>query len=158
MPVIPQPIIIVDTREKKPFQFTCPVERRALPTGDYSIDGYTHRVSVERKSIDDFISSVTSSRKRFINEIKRLADIRRAHDDGGTLVCVVIEGTIRDVKLACEMKGVNFHSIFATAASLHASWGIPILFIGERWLTAKYTEEMLMKFNATAIKRGLSRE
>lgn len=155
---IPDPLIITDTREQKPFVFTCKTVARKLDTGDYSIDGLTHRVAIERKGLQDFINSVTNDRARFMREVKRMAEMRKAHrEDGGHLVTIVIEGSIRDVELAADLGGSTFNSIFATAASLHASWGIPVIFAGDRWMATRYTEELLKKFNTTSVRRGLSR-
>lgn len=65
--------IIVDTREKLPLKFHGhTVVRRALKTGDYSIDGYADRISIERKSLPDLLGSISRDRKRFDKCIDRL--------------------------------------------------------------------------------------
>jgi ERCC4-type nuclease len=79
--------IIIDSREQKPFDFsdiiagvdrkgksiTVKYRRGTLPTGDYSIDGWTCRIAVERKSLSDLYSSLGKhSRDRFRREIDRL--------------------------------------------------------------------------------------
>jgi len=78
--------IAVDTREQAPFRFTglragsgqnagviaVAVERKHLPTGDYSIVGYENRIAVERKSKADLFMSVGAERNRFQREIERL--------------------------------------------------------------------------------------
>lgn len=56
--------IIVDTREQQPFEFDpAKVEtiRQALTAGDYSLAGFEPSVSVERKSLEEYISSVIKS-------------------------------------------------------------------------------------------------
>jgi len=52
-------IILIDTREKLPFQFGRDLKtvRTKLEVGDYSLKGLEHAVAVERKSLDDFIHS-----------------------------------------------------------------------------------------------------
>lgn len=76
--------ILADNREQKPWGFEShPVERQdvTLATGDYTVpelcdynedrDTYYPMRCVERKSPDDFLSSLFRSRDRFQQEIKR---------------------------------------------------------------------------------------
>ena len=58
--------------------------RRALPAGDYSLEGRETEFAVERKSLADFVQTVIRDRERFRKELLRLKTYRRA--------CVVIEG------------------------------------------------------------------
>lgn len=66
------PPIVIDDREKKPYQFTGveTIERR-LDVGDYTYDGFADTFAVERKTLDDLATSVGSGRDRFEDEIKR---------------------------------------------------------------------------------------
>ena len=62
--------IIQDTREQHPFSFEgYPVEVKpgALPTGDYSLDGFEDRIVIERKAAGDLLSCMTGGRERFGN-------------------------------------------------------------------------------------------
>ena len=77
---LPELTIVVDAHERYPYRFThqqVTVERRALPCGDYAVehDG-TVLASVERKSLDDLVGSVTSGRLRFA--LAELAALPRA--------------------------------------------------------------------------------
>ncbi len=78
--------VIIDTREQEPYGFdpdlVRPV-RRALPAGDYSIDGLEETIAVERKTLDDFVGTVMRARGRFYRELRRLQKCARA--------CVVVE-------------------------------------------------------------------
>lgn len=87
--------IIVDTREQAPWRFTgidglvVPLQTsRSLATGDYSIDGLEHLVTVERKSVGDFLGSITAERTRFEREMERAKLLDYA--------AVVVEGGWRD--------------------------------------------------------------
>ena len=61
-----QPVtLLVDTREQEPYSFDdrlAVAERWALPAGDYSVAGIEGVVAVERKTLDDFVSTVIHSR------------------------------------------------------------------------------------------------
>lgn len=68
--------ILVDTREQFPFGFTgLPVElvSGTLNCGDYSLPGLEDRIAIERKSLPDFLGSISSGRARFENELRRAA-------------------------------------------------------------------------------------
>lgn len=78
--------IIVDTREQAPYHFcgipddrsgqtiVVPITNKALPSGDYSIEGMESRVAIERKSHADFLGSIGAGRERFQREMERLKD------------------------------------------------------------------------------------
>ena len=66
--------IIIDTREQLPFTFDgfdVETVRRALPEGDYAIDGIDDCV-IERKSVTDLLGCMTNGRTRFQAELERL--------------------------------------------------------------------------------------
>lgn len=69
--------IIVDSREQSPFHFSgdkyecVTVIEGTLATGDYSLAGLESRVAVERKSLADFIGSISTGRERFERELTR---------------------------------------------------------------------------------------
>jgi len=69
--------IVQDTREQTPLVFDgVPVRRAALRTGDYSITGYEDEFTVERKSLEDLVSTVIHDRQRFIRELERMRSFR----------------------------------------------------------------------------------
>ena len=69
--------IIRDSREQSPFHFdggqyeNVEVQEGSLATGDYSIAGLESRVAVERKSLPDFMTSISTGRERFERELTR---------------------------------------------------------------------------------------
>src|SRR5215470_4824735 len=72
----PRPIIVVDTREQNPFDFSrfegwfAGIERRALNVGDYSIAGLEDECVIERKDLADLIHSLTTERPVFVNRLR----------------------------------------------------------------------------------------
>jgi ERCC4-type nuclease len=65
--------VIVDTREQLPFDLTgLRRVRGTLTTGDYSVEGLTNKVAIERKGLDDLVACVGHERERFEREIMRL--------------------------------------------------------------------------------------
>jgi ERCC4-type nuclease len=74
---IPKPVVIVDTREKTPFSFTCHgnwiagTVRRKLDAGDYSVEGMEALLALERKSLSDLITTLIQCRSTFLRECER---------------------------------------------------------------------------------------
>jgi ERCC4-type nuclease len=71
---MPEPLpIVIDTREQQPWSFgdLAAVSRGTLLAGDYAIAG-DHAFAVERKSLDDFASTVTSGWACFRRELERM--------------------------------------------------------------------------------------
>lgn len=103
--------VIRDTREQSPWHFQdIPATKeqggginlvdiidRAMPTGDYSIEGLEDHVSIERKSIPDFLNCVIGDRKRFRKQLDRLNEIETSH--------VVVEGDWMAVFREMENRG-----------------------------------------------------
>ena len=82
--------VVVDTREQLPYQFDpahVTTVRRALPAGDYSLEGYESAMAIERKSLEDFVASAISHRERFGRELRLLAEYDFA--------CIVVEGSLK---------------------------------------------------------------
>ena len=86
-------VIIADTREQLPFDFGPDVSviSRKLDTGDYSLDGYEGRITIERKRPGEMFSMCGGGRARFERELSRMQDINQAHRDNRAIV--VIEGS-----------------------------------------------------------------
>lgn len=95
--------IIIDTREQRPYSFdavradksegggllTVPTRRGTLASGDYSIEGHTARVAIERKSKTDLYGTLGKGRERFTRELKRLNEMDAA--------LVIVEEQLSDV-------------------------------------------------------------
>jgi len=65
--------VICDTREQLPYNLApLRMERAGLATGDYSVKGLEHLVSIERKSLSDLIGCVGVERDRFDAEMQRI--------------------------------------------------------------------------------------
>jgi DNA excision repair protein ERCC-4 len=68
---------VIDTREGLPYDLAPLKQKRlgegeGLKTGDYSILGLEHLVSVERKSLADLLGCIGQNRERFDAEMQRL--------------------------------------------------------------------------------------
>ena len=119
--------LIVDTREQEEYSFDSRLVatvRRALPAGDYSIEGLEDRVAVERKTLDDFVSTVIHSRTRFREELRKLAGYRAA--------CVVVEAGLMDVLQKRYRGGAHPNAVLGNALSLILDYRVPVFFCTTR--------------------------
>jgi DNA excision repair protein ERCC-4 len=142
--------IVADTREQAPYAFDSnrfSVERRALPAGDYSLVGSEERVAVERKSLADFAQTVIRARRRFHEELKKLA----ACEFG----CVVVEGSMRDVIEGAFGTGAHPNAVFGAAISICVDWGVPVYFCGDRQTAKQFVEAYLERCARAINERDL---
>ena len=147
---IPKPVVIIDTREKTPFTFTCHKNwiagtvRRKLNAGDYSVEGMKTLLSLERKSLSDLITTLMQCRGTFLKECKRLARYRwRA---------ILVEASYQDIKspYADELFTLaSPNAVSGTLDAIEARFGIPVIFTSQNralaeekaasWLSKHFT-------------------
>ena len=134
--------LVIDTREQDGYDFTGLASVRAgIPTGDYSLVGYEHRVAVERKNKSDAWQCVAGERPRFERCLERLANLERA--------AIVIEADLRDF---CDRPSYIQRVTPATAVGSYVSWSckyrIPVF-----WCDTKaYAERITLRFLVAFLK------
>jgi ERCC4-type nuclease len=146
--------IVVDGREKAPYQFTgltgdagdnhLPIlvawQWAHLKTGDYSIEGLEHLVSVERKSLEDLYNTLGSHRDRFQAEHERLASYPQGR------ACVVVEASWDDIlNRPPERSKLRPKTVLRTAISWSVRYGVPWVTAEDRRLAEIYTFRFLEK-------------
>ena len=132
--------IRVDTREQMPYRFTpgvCTVEVGTLRVGDYSIVGAETRIALERKSLQDYVGSITHGRDRFLRELEKLRRFEFA--------AIIVEGSIEDLRLE------RYRSTAGAASILGTTWArfcryVPIVFAGDRVAAQCATEGLLRRW------------
>jgi ABC-type Zn uptake system ZnuABC Zn-binding protein ZnuA len=123
--------IVVDAHERYPYAFAGQRARtvqRALPCGDYGITvGGRLVASVERKSLDDLVSSLSSGRLRFA--LGELAALPRA--------AVVVEDRYSKVFAQTRVRPAQ---VADGLAELQVRWeSVPIVFCENRKLAEEWT-------------------
>lgn len=134
------PTIIIDTREQKPYAFSelIPVQRHALPKGDYSILGAEHCFAIERKSLDDWLHTIVHCSGRFAKELAELADYHRAY--------IVVEGDWQAILRQ------EYNSKTLPQAAMHMSlsimqrYDIPIITAGDRPTAREVVEYLCLDY------------
>ncbi len=144
----PIPTIIIDTREQEPWAFdreAAATVRRALPAGDYSLVGLETAVAVERKTLDDFVSTVIRHRRRFHRELRRLVSYSAA--------CVVVEAGFRDILEARYRSGASPASVLGSVVSVTVDFGVPVFFCSDRSAARVFAEGYLLRAHRRYVGR-----
>jgi ERCC4-type nuclease len=125
---IPKPVVLMDTREKTPFDFgrfknwIADVRHCKLSVGDYSVQGMENILALERKTLSDLISTVMQQRPRFFRMCERLSGYRwRA---------LILEASYEDVKSPYDEDYTVAHpnAVSGTLDALEARFGIPVIY------------------------------
>ena len=145
--------IVIDTREQRPLDFgSVPTVLGTIGAGDYSIEGVTDRVAVERKSKADMYGCIGAGRDRFQRCLGRLAALDRS--------AVVIECALSDFKnpptyLRRREDGRGYEEVpvqISPAKAIHSciSWqvqyGVPFVWVDSREDAAAWIYQFLARW------------
>ncbi len=132
---------IVDTREQHPLCLD-PLQTTigTLTTGDYSVRGLEHVVSIERKSLPDFLGCVGTERERFDREVMRML----AFD----VKALVIEATWQDLEAGEWRSKITPQAAIGSALGWIAA-GLPIVMATDHQRAGRYVSRLLF----TAARR-----
>ena len=148
-------MILVDTREQKPFDFkglytdkkggTLPIIVTTAPerleTGDYSIAGEQSIICIERKSPEDLIKTLTRRRNDFFDELRRMRSFKQA--------AIVVEAGFGPVlDLVPHISKTNAKSIGRTILAIQQDYPtIQWAFMPSRDFAMRYTFQFLKRYH-----------
>jgi ERCC4-type nuclease len=121
----PRAVVLVDTREQTPFDFSrfsgwfAGVEKKALRVGDYTIAGLENICVVERKDLADLVHSFTVDRPAFINRLRLMTSFPHR--------LLVISAALSQVKSPYAHSNINPNRILQSLIAVHAGLNIPVL-------------------------------
>jgi len=135
------PILIIDTREKTPYDFDGDedfeaVEHIKLDGGDYSIKGMEHLVVIERKAnADELFNNFTQNKDRIFAEFERLKNHK--------IKVMIIEQSCEDImnpfNYYVNKKGLNTRDqkmpvavVASNLTTLIVEYGVQVIFAGAR--------------------------
>lgn len=128
-----EPIIIIDTREQMPLHFENVKSKRAtLKTGDYSLLGYEHEFSIERKTVSDLVGSLTKGRPRFMAEMYRLQNFKFKR--------LLIIGSRAQIEKGDYRSNAHPAAILASLAVIEVRFNIPVAFVADEKEAASVVE------------------
>jgi len=121
----PRGVVLVDTREQCPFDFSrfagwfAGVEKRALALGDYTIAGLEDTCILERKDLTDLVHSFTVERSAFVDRLRRMRS--RPHR------LLVITTALSQIKSPYLHSGANPNRILQSLIAVLTGLGIPFV-------------------------------
>lgn len=141
MQKIPKPVLLIDTREKTPYDYEgdddfSAIKHTKLDAGDYAIEGMQDLVVVERKAnADELFNNFTQNKERIFAEFERLKNHK--------IKIMMIEQSCEDVfnpnNYYVNKKGLNkrdFKMPVAVVASnlttLIVEYGVQVIFAGTK--------------------------
>jgi len=151
----PMRTIVVDTREQLPWEFRSPAETMTLKSGDYSLleeeteRALEHLVAIERKSLSDFLGSITSGRERFEREMERL-------HAGCEWPWLIVESTLTQIAAGEYRSDVSPKAVFGTIESWMSKYKVRWIFSGDR-NRAQVVAESILAMADGGIKRCQTR-
>ena len=126
---IPKPVVLVDSREQLPFDFSrfpnwiAGEKRKALRVGDYTAEGMEDLLILERKSLTDLITTLMQNRLRFFDGCEKMAQYRwRA---------ILVEASYEDIKTVYDDElctRAHPNAVSGTLDALEAKFGIPVIY------------------------------
>jgi len=135
-------IVIADTREQRPYDFTgydVQIIQAGLPAGDYSIPGCESIVAIERKTLDDLINCLmVKNRDRFERELGRL---RPYH-----VSAVVVEASWEDISRGRYTSNMNPQSALQSVIAMQVRHNVPFMLCGDRSGAQYVTHGLLSKY------------
>ena len=127
---IPKPIVLIDSRERSPFDFRrfpnwiSEQKKQKLNVGDYSVEGMEDMLVIERKTLSDLITTLMQHRNRFFKLCEKMNHYRwRA---------LLIEASYEDVKSPyMEYTSAHPNAVSGTLDALEARFGIPVIYTSQ---------------------------
>jgi len=130
--------IVVDTREKAPYEFDpawVRTVRKALPAGDYSLVGREEDVAIERKTLDDYVNSIITHWGRFRRVVQKLGGYRMG--------CIVVEAALEDVEGRRYRSAVHPNAVLGRTQAIASAYHVPVYFLGTRPLARRFVLDQL---------------
>ncbi len=117
-------VILIDTKEQKPWDLVGESQRVGLKTGDYSVLGLQDRLVIERKSLTDLANTVVGDWLRFCKQLRRMASMDSA--------VIAVESSVDELLAYNYTSDVKPMSVLGRCSAITLDYGIPVLFLGSR--------------------------
>jgi len=122
---VPQAVLLVDSREQNPFDFSrfaawfAGVEKKALAIGDYAIAGLETECVVERKGLPDLVHSLTAERSVFIKRLRAMSGFPHR--------LLVITSSLTQIKSPYPYSNADPNRILQSLVALLAGLNVPFV-------------------------------
>lgn len=141
--------IIRDSREQNGYSFAniqdVSLEVATLPTGDYSIAGFTDKVAIERKELSDLLACLTRERERFTRELERLRGFASA--------AIVVEAPFFLIEQGRYRSKMPPQSAIQSLISIMANYRLPFYFAADHRAGEQFTLDFLRHYHRHELDR-----
>lgn len=140
--------IVIDSREQAPFPFTgyeAEVSTGTLTAGDYSLDGLTSLVAVERKSLPDLVACLGRERDRFERELERLRGFEAA--------ALAVESPLSDLVTGNYRSALDPTAAYESVVAFMCRYRITFYFAKDRRGAERFTFSFLRHYWRTVERR-----
>lgn len=137
---IPIALAVVDSREQTPLKFDptkLATTVKCLPVADYSLDGLETEIAIERKSLPDLVSSLSTERLRFTRELEKLAKYRFSR--------LLVEADISDVVNHHYRSRMYPSAILGSLFAVEVDLGIPVSWCYGHEYASMYCQGLLIR-------------
>ena len=134
----------IDSREQRPYKFDLPVVVGKLDQGDYSLVGFESRVGIERKSLNDLISSLSFGRDRFQRELQRGPEM--------PYFALICECSMDDILRGRYRSRMTPASVLGSLEAYSVRFGLPVFYCGNRESGQRVTQSLLLKYHKEVEK------
>ncbi len=133
-------VVVCDTREKLPYEFSADVQmvREKLDTGDYSVKGFEDVFAVERKSLPDLLNSITWERDRFKREVER--------GDDFLAFVVIVEAPVKEIMEWNYERKVHPNSVMGTVNNWEKYHNVEFVWAKDRHEAKEATLRLLQRW------------
>lgn len=144
----PRAVLLVDSREQNPFDFSrfadwfTGIERTALAIGDYSIAGLETDCVVERKDLSDLVHSFTAERPLFINRLRAMSSYPHK--------LLVITSSLSQIKSPYSHSAANPNRIVQSLIAALAGLKVPFLTTDSHYLGEEIVASYLYQIHLYA--------
>jgi ERCC4-type nuclease len=138
------PIVVIDSREKRPWRFQLSTEVSKLNCGDYALKGYENDIAVERKSLDDLVMCLSWERQRFEAELARSLSYQRFF--------VLFEGNWKDIYNGNYRSEMKPRAVIGSITALSMRYDVQFWPVETRGLGSKLCQQILLRFYRDSIE------
>lgn len=141
-----KPVLLIDSREQRPYdfkrysdRFNGPARKQALLAGDYSLAGHETAIAMERKSLQDLVNTIVHNRDRFKVELAKLSQYQHA--------AIVIEASMFEVSRPYSFSKANPASVLGSLRSFQLTYGVQVIFANDRVRAEDWIAETLLMYH-----------
>ncbi len=134
--------VVIDTRENDALFKKLPkglhVVRDKLDIGDYSVRGFEHSITIERKNLSDLYMSMGKERANFEKRISKMAGMERAY--------LLIEGTEDDALSFQPFSQLHPNVVRSYITSIEVKTPVKVHYGFPRKETERWVIDVLLKY------------